>query len=155
MKHIKFGNMLDAKRGIIVHGCNAQGVMGSGIAKEVKYRWPLAFEVYQRALAGAGHTSGDPLGTVSFCAVAPNLHVANAITQRTFGKDGRRFVDYQAVQRCFEVVIKQAIHLDLPVHYPQIGAGLGGGDWAVISDIIETTFQGFPIVERTLWIYEP
>ena len=37
--HIKFGNILDAK-GIIMHGCNAQGVMGSGLAKDIRERWP-------------------------------------------------------------------------------------------------------------------
>jgi O-acetyl-ADP-ribose deacetylase (regulator of RNase III) len=36
MKQIKFGDILDAQYGIIVHGCNAQGVMGSGTALHIK-----------------------------------------------------------------------------------------------------------------------
>lgn len=32
----KTGNILDVREGIIVHGCNLKGVMGSGLALQIK-----------------------------------------------------------------------------------------------------------------------
>ena len=34
------GNLFDTKANIICHQCNCQGVMGSGVAAEVKRRYP-------------------------------------------------------------------------------------------------------------------
>lgn len=46
IKYIK-GSLFDAPEGyILTHACNAQGVWGSGIAKEFKKRKPLAFKNY-------------------------------------------------------------------------------------------------------------
>ena len=40
-------SLFDApENSIITHACNAQGVWGSGIAKEFKKRYSNAFEVY-------------------------------------------------------------------------------------------------------------
>lgn len=45
----KKGSLFDAPKGsILVHACNAQGVWGSGIAKEFKERFPKSFEEYNR-----------------------------------------------------------------------------------------------------------
>jgi ADP-ribose 1''-phosphate phosphatase len=43
----KKGSLFDApKDSILVHSCNAQGVWGSGIAKEFKIRFPESYEMY-------------------------------------------------------------------------------------------------------------
>jgi ADP-ribose 1''-phosphate phosphatase len=40
-------DLFEAPKGsILVHACNAQGVWGSGIAKEMKARFPIAFQHY-------------------------------------------------------------------------------------------------------------
>lgn len=41
-------SLFDAPKGaLLMHACNAQGVWGSGIAKEFKVRYPAAFEWYR------------------------------------------------------------------------------------------------------------
>lgn len=41
-------NLLDAPKGsVLVHACNAKGVWGSGIAKEMKKRFPEAYKDYK------------------------------------------------------------------------------------------------------------
>ena len=40
------GNIFDCTENIIVHQTNCQGVMGSGIAKQVKERYPEVFNAY-------------------------------------------------------------------------------------------------------------
>ena len=153
MKQIKFGDMLQTTEGILVHGCNAQGVMGSGIAKEIRAKWPTAYEHYTTACKKAG--AAYMLGTVVPVLVDKNLIVANAITQLNFGREPKQYVSYKAVQECFTAVAELAISNQCDVHYPLIGAGLGGGDWAIISEIIDTVFVNrYADINRTLWIYE-
>ena len=43
---IKEGNVFDSDADIICHQVNCQGVMGSGVAKEVRERFPNVYEQY-------------------------------------------------------------------------------------------------------------
>jgi O-acetyl-ADP-ribose deacetylase (regulator of RNase III) len=130
------GNLLDVDSGIIAHGCNARGVMGSGVAKYVRDKYPLCYEKYKLRC----QLYADPkilLGDVIWYEVPDKrLYVANAITQLDFGADGKRYVSYEAVDKAF-YTINKAINDTETLHIPMIGAGLGGGDWEVISSIIE------------------
>lgn len=144
------GDLLDAERGIIVHGCNAQGVMGSGVALAVRQRWPEAFAAYRQAY----ETSGLVPGRIVWYRVSrhPPLAIANAITQDRYGRDPNvRYVDYEAVRACFRQIGEVARRHGLPVHYPKIGAGLGNGDWATLERLICAELEG---VEHTLWVPE-
>lgn len=154
MKQIKFGDMLTAESGIIMHGCNAQGVMGSGIALAVKTKYPAAFTDYKDF---CNSTSIDQrLSKTVFSIINSQLIIANSITQLHFGREDKQYVSYKAIQECFITVAESAALHKLPIHYPMIGAGLGGGDWAVISEIIDDVFSQYRFinVNRTLWIYE-
>lgn len=143
MIQTKIGNLLDVKQGVIVHGCNAQGVMGSGVALQIKQRFKDAFHAYLR------HESinGLRLGEVSTCEVVKGLWIVNAITQESFGRDGRRYVSYDAVADAFAAIRRN--FRGQPIHFPKIGAGLGGGNWDIISAIIDAELPG---VEKTLWV---
>jgi O-acetyl-ADP-ribose deacetylase (regulator of RNase III) len=92
-----------------------------------------------------------------FSYVGTHLTIANCITQLHFGKEeGKQYVSYRAIQECFESVAKSAYQYGDHVNYPLIGAGLGGGDWAIISEIIDNVFAKpeYVHINRTLWIYE-
>ena len=43
----KKGNLLNSNCDIIVHQVNCQKVMGSGIAKQIRDRWPEVFVRYE------------------------------------------------------------------------------------------------------------
>lgn len=147
MKKIRFGDILTVERGIIVHGCNAQGVMASGIAKQIKDKWPGCFDTYSKALRIAQHT----LGIIIPYQVSSDLIIVNAVTQEYYGKDKKKYVSYWAINEVFIAIANIECKMQLGVHYPLIGAGLGGGDWSIISDIIESQMTG---LNHTLWIYE-
>lgn len=158
----KVGNLLHVKSGHIVHGCNAQGVMGSGVALGVKQTWPHVFQDYRRVFAEDGLVLGEAYPVLA----DKGLIVWNAITQDAFGA-GSRHTSYEAIATCFEAVnryihdIKDSqenknllsFHQDVvitpaEVHIPMIGAARGGGNWRIISTIIEETMD-FPV---TLWM---
>ena len=155
MIETRYGNALDVQTGIIVHGCNCQGVMGGGIALEVKNRFPAAFYEYDRV-----HRSrGLKLGEICFVEVSPNKFIINANTQDKFGHAGGRFVSYDAIADCFTEVAKFAATVEqhrerkLEIIFPLIGAGLGGGDWKVISAIIDVVVPD--TFTKVLFIYQP
>lgn len=142
------GNLLDAPSGIIVQGCNAQGVMGSGVAKAIRDAWPQVFTAYRQAY----DQRGLRLGEVIWVKVKdePLLMTANAITQEFYGREeGRVYVDYPAIEKAFTLIGQKARQYGLVVHYPLIGAGLGGGDWDRIEPIIERALVG---VDHRLWL---
>lgn len=149
MLNIRIGNLLDVESGVIVHGCNMQGVMGSGVALAIKTKYPKAYEDYKRYCPNA------KLGDVIYSEISkePRLRIANALTQQNYGRDGQRFVSYQAIQYAFSSVCEMAQSHNLEIHFPLIGAGLGGGDWSIISNIIENQIVKYDIA-HTLWIID-
>jgi hypothetical protein len=58
------------------------------------------------------------------------------VTQETYGREPIRYVSYGALHLCFEKLNDTYIE-DTPFHFPKIGAGLGNGDWSVISQLID------------------
>lgn len=145
MKHIVGDILKNVKSGIIVHGCNAQSVMGGGIALQIKQKYPQAYQDYKTGLESCVNLKMNPLGKIFVSHIEGDLYIANAITQNQFGTN-RRQVDYEALARCFEQISK--VRPSIPIHYPLIGAGLAGGNWTIISTIIDETLQGH---DHTLW----
>lgn len=131
----KKGNLIDATEKIIVHGCNAQGKMNSGVAKAIREKWPGAFGVY----AKVHQQFGLELGSVLWYESPEEKLIGNAITQEFYGSDGKKYVNYDATAAALQSINDVAIELGCDIAMPKIGAGLGGGNWTIIENIIETT----------------
>lgn len=124
------GDLLLADELHLVHGCNAQGVMGSGVARVIRAAYPQAYEDYITA-----HKQGKTLLGNIIVSVQDNGRIIhNAITQEYYGRDGKTYVSYWAIAECFSKL--ESFNLG-HIALPKIGAGLGGGDWQVIEAIIE------------------
>ncbi len=138
----------ELKSGIMVHGCNAQGVMGSGFAGFLRSKYPNVFSVYQSEYQKKKHLD---LGTITYYSPDKQLYIVNGITQEFYGRDGKRYVDYHAVRKVFQNVRKLAHEVKVyDIHFPLIGCGLAGGDWEVISKIIEEELPDGVFI-KTLW----
>lgn len=126
------GNLLDAPEGIISHGCNAKGVMGSGVALSIKNKWPGAYSVYRKQYEGKGLR----LGMVVW-AHSQDKIIANCIVQSSYGRlTGIQYVDYNSIRDCMQQINKM-IQPEIGLAMPRIGAKRGGGDWSIISGIVE------------------
>ena len=147
------GNLLDVTSGVIAHGVNCQGVMGSGVAKAVRDKYPLVYKRYNLYCDNVIKNTSDLLGDVQFVSTSrddiftgPNLVIANCFTQDFYGTN-KRHVNYDAVAKCFEVLnLRSKLYTDKPINIPKIGAGLGGGDWNVIESIIKSEYKADVIV---------
>lgn len=113
----------------IAHGCNNKGVQGAGVAKLIKLYYPSASEEYTNYYNNNGLELGDDIITPTNGKIIHHL-----ITQDSFGYN-EVFVKYDAVRECMKKLNKNCS--ENKVAMPMIGAGLGGGDWDVISSIIE------------------
>lgn len=134
LKHKK-GNLLDlAEAGefdVIVHGCNCQNIMGSGIAKEIRERYPVAWMKDQKSKAG------DPnkLGAFSWVKTKPGFIIVNAYTQYHYLPRGLDHFSYTG----FENILEQ-LEMKFPTGnfgFPYIGMGLAGGDKNKIIPLLE------------------
>lgn len=91
------GDVTAPIRGIIGHGVNCQGVMGSGVAWAIRNKFPKAYEEY-KALCDATEDKSDLLGTTQLVQITDDLYVANMFTQLNFGGDGAVYASLDAIQ---------------------------------------------------------
>ena len=135
MKNIDGDLIQLAKEGkfdVIGHGCNCFHSMGAGIAKAIKNQWPAA--------SMADHCSryGDvnKLGTFTQLDTFETtyLTILNLYTQFKY-TSVQVDVDYEAVRKCMKAVKQK--HSGKRIGFPLIGCGLAGGDWNIVSQIIE------------------
>lgn len=132
------GDLFATEHQYILHGCNSKGVMGSGVARIVRDRYPLAYERYT-----VWCSKGFRLGT-SLLVACGDKTIINAVTQQNYGKVAEqtgpnpvRYVSYDAVADIF-AELEQLIP-NTTIAMPLIGCALGGGNWSVVSAIIESS----------------
>lgn len=136
--HILNSDITKVSEGIIVHGCNAQGVMGSGVAKQLRTKYSNIFYEYVLELTEHKETGQDPLGSVSYARVSKDLIIMNCIVQKYYGKDGYKYISYDALDKAVKGVSCLATSLNYAIHVPWLmGAGLAGGNKNICYQIIE------------------
>lgn len=145
MKIVK-GDLLDlfdkGQFDAIVHGCNCFNNMGAGIAAQIKRRYPEAYQADCLTISG----DRNKLGSYSK-GICSKGTIINAYTQYYPGFNPLD-ENYLAIDK---VMRKIAVEYEgQPIGLPLIGAGLAGGDWNVIKDIIANNLEGmvdYTIVE--------
>ena len=128
-------DILTIEKGIIVHQVNCQGVMGAGLAKKIADKWPVVKEEYVKECRTGLHRVGS-LGALLLVKVTPTLLVGNVFGQLSYGRD-KCHTCYWALATVFHKLALQRTG-PLPLYIPHgIGCGLAGGDWRVVSALIE------------------
>jgi O-acetyl-ADP-ribose deacetylase (regulator of RNase III) len=145
--HYKTGNLLDAPVDYICHQVNCQGRMGSGIAKQIRERWPVVYEQYISGFKAIEEESINwedeldvsevLLGRLQQIKVNDTQTVINMFAQQYYGYDGKRYTSYDAFWACLGG-IKDSVPKGSKIGFPyRIGCGLGGANWEVIRIMIE------------------
>lgn len=119
-------------RGVVAHGCNCQGVMGSGVAFAIRRKWSKAYTDYVSYCRKFDNNRRSMLGMVQMVNVGGtfnDLFVANCFTQEYYGNDGKVYADLSAIKEALQNVIAFARTYGYPVYIPRIGCGLGGLSW--------------------------
>lgn len=131
----------------IIHGCNAQGIMGAGLALQVRSKSEEVYQVYKQACDNLVDNKQSLLSTITFKRLSPEpITIINAIRQ----------VNYEAVAQVFNRIATTILNhpntqftLAIPKYF---GSALAGGNWNIIRTIIEESLNKFSNVN--LYIVE-
>jgi len=137
----------------IIHCCNCFTTMGGGIAKQIKDRYPIAYEVDLKT----GRGNKNKLGKFSIAEVtnSPTKLIYNLYGQYRYGRD-TRYVSYDALCTGFSFIhedakLKNLTFLGIPKN---IGCMLAGGSWGIVKSIIEEEFM-LSNIKVNIRFYEP
>lgn len=136
IKHIKC-DIFESGADIICHQVNCQGVMGSGVAKQVKERYPELYEFYH--ITCELLEPSELLGRVICIEVDDGLWIANLFAQENFGYDGKCYTDYKALHQCLEEIADNNKDKIIAIPY-LMACHRGGGDWNIVYKMIEEIF---------------
>ena len=159
------GNLLESDCPVIVHQVNCLGVMGAGVAKQIKDKWPWVFEQYKSACDFYKNDANALLGKVIF--TFNNIEdtegfeimdeenvsyfhppiVANCFAQDKIANlyNKGRQTNYPAFRKCMQTIYRYVYYFGCSsVGFPYlIGCGLAGGDWKIVMSIIEEEFKDY------------
>lgn len=132
-------NIFNSKANIICHQTNCLGIMGGGIALQIKKKFPKVFLEYYE-LCHKYDDKSQLLGCVQYVQINNQQYIANCFGQENIGFGQQ--TNYVALEDCLESVHSKALRMNLSVAIPyKIGCGLAGGDWDVVYNLIKNIFE--------------
>ena len=150
MLHEYAGSVLTPQVGIIAHQVNCFGVMGSGVAAQIRDKYPLAYKQYRRyCLSCKPEDRISMLGQAQFCPVSfdqngfVRIVVANLFGQYNYGRDPHKvYTNYRALEKALKELAEFAsVRHDVIALPYKMGCGSGNGDWPHVV---------LPMIKRTL-----
>ena len=129
---------------MLLHQVNCVGVMGAGIAAQVRKRFPDCYDAYKRIC------SKDCLGKI-YVHDCGAIKICNAFGQQGISRT-TRMTDYIAWQSILQALIAELDRLQQlgqiwTVVAPYgIGCGLGGGSWPTMFDMLKGAFTKHELI---------
>ena len=143
-----YGDVLKIPHIYICHQVNCKGVMGAGVALQIKNAWRDAYYWYLKDCKWK--TKEELLGSISFLSVEDNVSVIHMFAQDDFGRD-KRYTDYEAFENCLKEIRRCIPKENAILRFPyKIGCGLAGGDWDIIQRLIYEHLNDYNVEFYTL-----
>lgn len=146
---ILHGDLLKCKCPVIGHQVNTIGVMGAGLALQIRRKWPNVFKEYNKYSAKFESHPDILLGTILITDTDNTSvigEVCNMFAQNMFiNKSNPVATNYNALESCLYHLSKYCRDnnfksVGLPYN---LGCGLAGGDWNVVYPMIEKAFEDY------------
>lgn len=119
----------------IVHLVNDKTAnWGGGFARALRSRYPEAQEDFRKWVAA--DKSRLRLGAIRRVEVRPDLEVVTIVAQSGYGPSVRPRVRYEALRTALKHLSALLDREPVSVHMPRIGAGMAGGDWNIIAELV-------------------
>lgn len=143
------GDILKAETEALVNTVNSVGVMGRGIALQVKQAYPANFTAYAAACKRGEVEPGRMFVFDTGELTAPR-YIINFPTKRHWR--GKSRID--DIRSGLIALVDEIRRRDIrSVAIPPLGSGLGGLDWAQVRPLIEEALSALPKVEVV--VFEP
>lgn len=136
IKHVK-GDIFESGADVILHQVNCKGVMGSGVAKQVKEKYPDVYLEYLRWCRNPTMKE-KLLGQVQILDIGDSKLIVNMFAQDGFGWDERCYTNYDALKSYLKQVNTHFASRTVAIPY-KMSCDRGGGDWSIVSKMIEET----------------
>lgn len=134
------GDILKVDHGIICHQVNCRYTMGAGLAAQIRRKYPRHYGDY---ISRIPH-----LGGLYITQINSDLYVVGIYGQDGYGRD-KQYTQYPALEKGLAAVAKLGKEYNLPVYLPYgIGCGLAGGDWNIVSEIIDKTIPDAIVIKK-------
>jgi O-acetyl-ADP-ribose deacetylase (regulator of RNase III)/uncharacterized protein YwgA len=138
MVKVLIGNLFESRAQTLVNTVNCVGVMGKGVAKEFKNRFPAMFEDYQSRCQRKAVRLGEPYLYVD----ASGSRIINFPTKGHW-RAASRLAD---IERGLDYFVAHATEWGVAsVAIPPLGCGNGGLEWAEVGPLIWRKLHGLPI----------
>ena len=131
---------------VIAHGANCKQVMGAGIALQIKKKFPDVYQKDNQDIRTPTQRWGD-YTSITYSNSKKVLSVFNLYTQYSPGPN----LDYTALELSLKKLAKN-IKPNSKIGLPQIGCGIGGGNWLKVKEIIQRVLSEYDV---TVVIYNP
>lgn len=150
------GNLFNTDAKIICHQVNCQGVMGSGVALQVRSQYPEVYIQYKQKCNKYKDYTECLLGIIQLVPTTPDKtrFICNLFAQNNYGYDGKKYTSLEALKSCF-IKIRKILQIDGGGFYNtkiampyKIGCVRGGADWSIVYEMIDEIFADF---EVELW----
>jgi len=145
---IKKGNVLDSNFEVIAHQVNCRGVMGAGVAKAIKQKYPEVYEQYAEYCEEYEDEKDELFGSCLVADTQDGYHlIANLFGQKDYGTHNTQ-TDYKklysALLELKDYMIENHVNtLSFPY---MIGCGLAGGDEQIVEKLIREVFDETNII---------
>ena len=142
--YIKNGNIFDSKMQTLVNPVNCVGIMGKGLTKAFKLKFPDIFKIYEDECS-----YGKMIGGSVLLRMSGEKQVACFATKVNWRNPSR----YDYIVRGLNS-LKSSAQLGLikSLAIPALGCGLGELDWPEVQDYIEQILGNLSI---PIEVYEP
>lgn len=158
----------DGNIDVLIHGCNCFNIMGAGLALQVAKEFPIVQAVDQSTKVGDATKLGKFSG-IDFLKEVGNVKIdekyeiqfPNDITEKDRVKSwatkqviinlytqyypGKNF-EYGALVTGLQRINKTFKKSGLIIGFPQIGCGIGGGDWTIVKSLIDSHTPNLKVV---------
>lgn len=148
MVQIVEANIFTTKCEIIAHQVNCQGVMGAGVAKQIRDKYPEANAKYEEFCESCINHPKFMLGKTQFVKAtnektSESKIIANMFAQLNYGSQCKLYTDYDALRKCLTKLKEFGPDMSIAIPYG-VGCGLGGGDWnGVVFPMINEIFEDY------------
>jgi O-acetyl-ADP-ribose deacetylase (regulator of RNase III) len=146
--HIIQGDILEAETDAIVNTVNCKGIMGKGLALEVKKKYPENFKKYQDVCESGSLRPGD-IFVFEIGKLFPPHYVFNFATKDHW--KGKSKIEYIRIGLNNLIIDIEKLNLQ-SIAVPPLGCGYGGLDWEIVKPIILSAFNEISV---ELYLFEP
>lgn len=138
------GDILESKAEAIVNPVNCEGIMGKGLALQIKLKYPQTFKDYVKSCKEKKLC----IGQIHYYKENEKI-IINFPTKDKWRNKSKITYITDALPKLIELIKQLQIK---SIAIPPLGCGLGGLDWKEVKEVLVSYLEE---IDSKIYIYEP